>query len=177
MSKKTVSVISACVGLVLMGAVAGVLASALGQTGRTYTYGDFVCAIALTMTAFYGIYYITAGCKKGRGSRYYVSYMGALTVCDLLMITGASGLPVLCTGCLAVSVAANTVLCFAKDLGQNRSTAFALLALAAKLAVLIVSLARGEAFSMNAAAGTVLSAAALFMVGAKYYDKSLRGSK
>jgi len=130
----------------------------------------------LSLTAAFGVYYILSGCKKGRGSKYYVCYMGANTVCDLIAITGAAGFPAIGTACLAIAIASGTVLCFAKDLGQNRSTAFALIGLAAKLVVLIVSLAVMKGFSMNIAASTVLSAAALFMVCAKYYDKTLRGS-
>ena len=103
--------------------------------------------------------------------------MGALAVCDLIAIAGAVHYPALGNTALALSIACCTVLCFGKDLGKAKSVVFGAVAIAAKVVVLLITLFVKNSFSMLIAASALLACVALFMVFAKYYDKSTRGSK
>ncbi len=145
--------------------------------GEGLLVSDYFASVCIILTAIFGIYYTIVGCKKVGGAKYYVWYMGALAVCDLVAIAGAANYPAVGTLALALSIASCTVLCFAKDLGQKKSTAFALVALIAKVVVLFITLIVKHTFSMLISASTLLAVVAMFMVCAKYYDKSTRGSK
>ena len=156
-----------CIGMSIVDAVGG----------EGVIVSDYISSVCLILTAIFGIYYTIVGCKKVGGAKYYVWYMGALAVCDLIAIAGAVNYPAVGTLALALSIACCTVLCFAKDLGQKKSTGFAVVALLAKVVVLFITLIVRRTFSMLICASVLLAVVALFMVCAKYYDKSTRGSK
>ena len=156
-----------CIGMSIIDAVGG----------EGVLVSDYISAVCLILTAIFGIYYTIVGCKKAGGAKYYVWYMGALAICDLITIADTSNYPVVGTLALAISVACYTVLCFAKDLGKKKSLSFAYVAFATKVVFLVVMLVSKAPFTMLIASSVLLAAVVVFMVYAKYYDKSTRGSK
>ena len=179
MNKKVIDVLSVVFGLL---EIVAMIAIALSITSEI-KYNDiepsvFATSCCLFITVIFGFYYLLAGCKKGEGSTLYVGYMGAMAVCDLVALTGEVSPWQAVT--LAIAVACSTVLCFAKDLGKKKSFSFAIVACLAKIFIFVMVLVSQEPLSslaVNAFASLSLGLVTVFMVNAKYYDKSLRNSK
>ena len=91
MSKKVINVISVLFAVALMIIVFALLLTTYSAVQKdAYEEMDFLYSVLLMLTSSFGIYYVLAGCKKGEGSRYYVWFMGALAVCDLIAIASSA---------------------------------------------------------------------------------------
>jgi len=170
--KKSVTVLSYVFEVLLIASIVGLaLFIALNKQESEDLFTNIVSGV-LMLTSMFGAYYLILGCKKGIASIFYVCFMGATAFCDLLALYNVAKLDAIF---MAVSIAACTVLCFSKDLGQKKSYGFALAALVAKIVVFVFALIN-TGFSMNVTASIILAVVALFMVYAKYFDKAQRGS-
>lgn len=175
MTEKKVRIASA-VYTALMGlAMLAVIARLLRDMGWvTASPAFYIRTVLLLFTSAFGAYYLLDGCKKGECSRYYAFYMGACAFSALFAL-GNNSIAPLAAMSYAVSVAAFTLLCFARDFGRKYSLAAVWTAVAASLLSLLVPAFSGGEMAVFDLVALVHAVSAQFMVVAKYFDKQQRG--